>query len=152
MARPPRAAVPKKALYIGFGAGRDGTVRSSRAHGTGGPAPRSVPGPTPGPRVMSAAPFESPGEPVPTDGDGSVTVEVRVELKPGVMDAEAESIQKSLDLLGIRHVRHVRTARVYALQFADVDPTEAKRLADEAVDRLLANPVIHRVTVTSRPG
>ncbi len=81
-----------------------------------------------------------------------MTVEVRVELKPGVMDAEAESVQKSLDLLGIRHVRHVRTARVFALEFDGVGVPEAKRLADEAVDRLLANPVIHRVTVTPHSG
>jgi phosphoribosylformylglycinamidine synthase subunit PurS len=70
-----------------------------------------------------------------------------VELKPGVLDAEALSIEKSLGLLGIRSVRHVTTARVYDLEFSDVTPEEAKRLADEAVDRLLANPVIHRVTV-----
>jgi len=72
---------------------------------------------------------------------------VRVELKPGVMDAEAESIEKSLALLGIPAVRHVTTARVYDLEFSNVGPAEAKRLADSAVERLLANPVIHHVTV-----
>jgi phosphoribosylformylglycinamidine synthase subunit PurS len=77
----------------------------------------------------------------------TVRVEVRVELKPGVLDAEALSIEKSLGLLGIPSVRRVTTARVYDLEFSDVSGEEAKRLADEAVDRLLANPVIHRVTV-----
>jgi phosphoribosylformylglycinamidine synthase subunit PurS len=77
--------------------------------------------------------------------------EVRVELKPGVMDAEAESIAKSLVLLGIPQVRHVSTARIYDLEFENVDPQEAERLAHDAVDRLLANPVIHRVTVRPRP-
>jgi len=77
----------------------------------------------------------------------SVRIEVRVELKPGVMDAEAESIEKSLSLLGIPSVRHVTTARIYDLEFTNVEEAEAKRLADEAVERLLANPVIHRVTV-----
>ncbi len=76
-----------------------------------------------------------------------VRIEVRVELKPGVMDAEAESIEKSLALLGIPSVRHVTTARVYDLEFADVSEAEARRLADRAVERLLANPVIHRVSV-----
>lgn len=80
-----------------------------------------------------------------------MTVEVRVELKPGILDAEAESIQKSLALLGIGPVARVRTARVYALEFHGVTAAEARRLADEAVDRLLANPVIHRVAVSRRP-
>jgi phosphoribosylformylglycinamidine synthase PurS subunit len=83
-------------------------------------------------------------------GDSPVTVEVRVELKPGVVDAEAESVEKSLKLLGIPQIRGVRTARVYDLSFAGVDRAEAERLAGVAVDRLLANPVIHRVTVAVR--
>ncbi len=82
----------------------------------------------------------------------SVRVEVRVELKPGVLDAEAESIEKALGLLGIASVPRVTTARVYDLEFSGVSPDEARRCADEAVDRLLANPVIHRVTVSSRSG
>ena len=78
-------------------------------------------------------------------------IEVRVELKPGVMDAEAASIEKSLGLLGISGVAEVRTARVYDLEFSGVDPAEGERRAGEAVDRLLANPVIHRVTVRVVP-
>ncbi len=74
-------------------------------------------------------------------------VEIRVELKPGVVDAEADSIQRSLAQLGIRSVAHVRTARVYDLEFTGVGSDEAERRAGEAVDRLLANPVIHRVTI-----
>ena len=82
-----------------------------------------------------------------TTAGAGTTVEVRVELKPGVMDAEAESIEKSLALLGIAHVRRVSTARVYTLEFTDVRAASARRLAEEAVDRLLANPVIHKVTI-----
>jgi phosphoribosylformylglycinamidine synthase subunit PurS len=78
--------------------------------------------------------------------------EVRVELKPGVLDAEAESIAKALALLGITGVRRVATARVYDLDFENVTAPEAERLAHDAVDRLLANPVIHRVTVRPRPS
>jgi phosphoribosylformylglycinamidine synthase PurS subunit len=77
----------------------------------------------------------------------SVRVEVRVELKPGILDAEAESIHKSLGLLGITAVTRVATARLYELEFSGVSEAEAHRLTAEAVDRLLANPVIHRVTV-----
>ena len=81
----------------------------------------------------------------------SVRVEIRVELKPGVMDAEAASIEKSLALLGIGGVHRVTTARIYDLEFEGVSPAEAKRRAQEAIDRLLANPVIHRVTMGPLP-
>lgn len=80
--------------------------------------------------------------------NGRTTVEVRVELKPGVFDAEADSVRHSLELLGIPHVTRVATARVYTLGFEGVDAKEAARLAERAVDRLLANPVIHRVVVS----
>ena len=74
-------------------------------------------------------------------------MEVRVELKDGVLDAEALSIEKSLGLLGISSVHRVTTARIYDLEFSGVAPDEAERLAATAVERLLANPVIHRVTL-----
>jgi len=76
-----------------------------------------------------------------------IRVEVRVELKAGILDAEADSIQKSLGLLGIPSVSRVSTAHLYELQFAGVDEPRALQLANQAVDRLLANPVIHRVMV-----
>jgi len=78
-------------------------------------------------------------------------VEVRVELKPEVEDAEAESVQHSLELLGIAGLRKVRIARLYDLEFEGVDGPEAERRAREAVDRLLANPVVHRVVVRPTP-
>ena len=82
----------------------------------------------------------------------STRVEVRVELKEGVLDAEALSIEKSLGLLGIPSVHRVTTARIYDLEFSNVPPGEAERLAGTAVERLLANPVIHRVTVRPVPS
>ncbi len=75
------------------------------------------------------------------------TVEVRVELKPGVFDAEGDGVLKSLRLLGLPHLEAVETARVYRLEFEGVQAEEAERLARQAVDRLLANPVVHRVVV-----
>jgi len=82
------------------------------------------------------------------NGGPVLRIEVRVELKPGVADPEAETVEKSLALLGISPVARVTTARVFVLEFKGVDRSRADALAREAVDRLLANPVIHRVTVT----
>ncbi|MGC2035052.1 MAG: phosphoribosylformylglycinamidine synthase subunit PurS [Thermoplasmata archaeon] len=88
-------------------------------------------------------------DPAPRPDPGTVTIEVRVELKDGIADAEAENIQKSLTLLGIPEVLHVSTARLYVLQFSGSDSGRAEELARRAVDRLLANPVIHRVSMTT---
>jgi phosphoribosylformylglycinamidine synthase PurS subunit len=87
---------------------------------------------------------------MPSAAAATVRFEVRVELKPGVEDAEAESVEKSLGLLGIEPAPHVTTARVYDLEFRGVDAAEGRRLSDRAVERLLANPVIHRVTISPR--
>lgn len=81
-------------------------------------------------------------------GSVAVSIEVRVRLKPGILDAEAESVAKSLGLLGIGHIASVRTEKLYRLRFEGVSREEALRLAREAVDRLLANPVVHEVEVS----
>lgn len=80
---------------------------------------------------------------------GTVRIEVRVELKPGVADAEAETVERSLGLLGIEGLARVSTARIYGLEFSDLDEAAARRQAEAAVDRLLANPIVHRVTLST---
>lgn len=138
MAGSPRAGRPKKTYYLCFG-----EPEAGRPPRGGGPAPigratghRYLPRPV----VRDVGTRNGPSARRPR-------VEVRVELKPGVVDPEAESIQKALGLLGIPSVQRVGTARIYDLEFSGVSGAEAARLAREAVDRLLANPVIHRVTI-----
>lgn len=85
-----------------------------------------------------------------TGPEAEAVVEVRVALKPGIVDAEAENVEKALGLLGIRPVPRVLTARVYELRFVGISVDDAEARAREAVDRLLANPVVHQVTVRRR--
>jgi phosphoribosylformylglycinamidine synthase PurS subunit len=98
----------------------------------------------PGARVICAGPYEL--RTLVSDPD-VVTIEVRVELKPGVFDAEADNVQRALAPLGVEGVAEVATARLFSLTFRGVPPGEARRRAQLAVDRLLANPVIHRVEI-----
>ena len=70
------------------------------------------------------------------------TAEVRVELKPGVLDAEGKTIQKSLKLLGYP-VSNVKTINVYELSVESDSIENAKTEIVDACKRLLANPVIH---------
>jgi len=74
-------------------------------------------------------------------------VEVRVELKKGALDAEGETVQKSLALLGYP-VRRVDTVKVYRLTVDAKSKREAKEIVESASRRLLANPVIQEYAVT----
>ncbi len=77
----------------------------------------------------------------------SYTVEVRIELKKGVIDAEGETVKKSLNLLGYR-VEDVSTVRVYVIELEAESGEEAVGEINEACKRLLANPVIQNYRVT----
>ncbi len=68
-------------------------------------------------------------------------VEVRVELKEGVLDAEGETVEKSLRLLGF-DVKDVETVKVYRVVAEAESEEKAVESMGEACEKLLANPVI----------
>jgi phosphoribosylformylglycinamidine synthase subunit PurS len=69
------------------------------------------------------------------------TAEVRIELKAGVLDAEGETVGKSLKLLGFP-VKGVKSVKVYDIVLDAVSEEDAKKKAENAAKKLLANPVI----------
>lgn len=73
--------------------------------------------------------------------------EARIELKPGVMDAEGETVQKSLRLLGYPTTK-VNTIKVYSINVEADSVEEAQKKIEDACRRLLANPVIQKYTVS----
>ena len=73
-------------------------------------------------------------------------VEVRIELKPGVLDAEGETVQKSLNLLGFP-VNKVKTVRVYDINMSAGSEKEAFSGIENACKKLLANPVIQNYSL-----
>jgi len=73
--------------------------------------------------------------------------EARIELKAGVIDAEGETVQKSLLLLGYPTTK-VNTIKVYAIEIEAASREEAEKKIDDACKRLLANPVIQNYSVT----
>ncbi len=78
-----------------------------------------------------------------------LSLEVRVRLKPGVVDAEAGEVLKALRLLKVRGLVGVGISKGYTLRYSGLTPQEARRQAERAVEQLLANPVIHQVTIGS---
>jgi phosphoribosylformylglycinamidine synthase len=76
-------------------------------------------------------------------------VEVRISLKPGILDPEARAIQHALADLGFPTTR-LSTARIFSLSMEARDRSHAEELARQMCERLLANPVIHRYEVEVR--
>jgi len=76
---------------------------------------------------------------------------VFVTLKPSVFDPQGTTVAEALHTLGYATVRDVRQGKYFELDIDAATADEARRLASEAADRLLSNPVIesYRIEVTS---
>ncbi|PKP54455.1 MAG: phosphoribosylformylglycinamidine synthase [Candidatus Altiarchaeales archaeon HGW-Altiarchaeales-3] len=72
--------------------------------------------------------------------------EVRIGLKPGVLDAEGKTVQKQLKLLGY-DVDEVKTIKFYELIMNSESLETAKDEVEDACRRLLANPVIQNYEI-----
>ena len=67
---------------------------------------------------------------------------VFVTLKPSVFDPQGQTIADALHSLGYTDVADVRQGKYFELDLATAEAAQAKALASEVADRLLANPVI----------
>ena len=76
-------------------------------------------------------------------------VEVRISLKPGILDPEARAIQHALADLGFP-TRSLSMARIFSFSLEAGDRAAAEEAARQMCERLLANPVIHRYEVEVR--
>jgi phosphoribosylformylglycinamidine synthase len=67
---------------------------------------------------------------------------VFVTLKPSVFDPQGTTVADALHTLGYATVRDVRQGKYFELDIDAANVDDARRLAAEAADKLLANPVI----------
>ena len=67
---------------------------------------------------------------------------VFVTLKPSVFDPQGKTVTNALHTLGFDAVRDVRQGKYFELDLDARSPDDARRLASEAADKLLSNPVI----------
>ena len=76
---------------------------------------------------------------------------VFVTLKKSVFDPQGQTIADALHSLGYGAVQDVRQGKYFELDLAVTDVAQAKALAAEVADKLLANPVIesYRVEIES---
>jgi phosphoribosylformylglycinamidine synthase PurS subunit len=78
---------------------------------------------------------------------------VFVTLKPSVFDPQGQTIADALHSMGYAGVGDVRQGKYFELELEAGSADQARALASELADRLLANPVIesYRVEV-EEPG
>ena len=67
---------------------------------------------------------------------------VYVTLKPSVFDPQGHTIADALHSMGYTSVGDVRQGKYFELELATTSVDQAKMLAAEVADKLLANPVI----------
>ena len=72
---------------------------------------------------------------------------VFVTLKPSVFDPQGTTVAEALHTLGYASVTHVRQGKYFELEIDAKTADEARRIASEAADKLLSNPVIESYRV-----
>ena len=77
---------------------------------------------------------------------------VFVTLKPSVFDPQGTIVTDALHTLGYAAVKNVRQGKYFELEIDAGSEEEARRLALEAADKLLANTVIESYRVEVEPS
>ena len=72
---------------------------------------------------------------------------VFVTLKKSVFDPQGQTIADALHSMGYGTLDAVRQGKYFELDLATTDATQARALASEVADKLLANPVIESYRV-----
>lgn len=72
---------------------------------------------------------------------------VFVSLKPSILDPQGRTIAEALHTLGYAAVQGVRQGKCFELDVDAASADQARALAAEVADRLLANPVIESYRV-----
>ena len=67
---------------------------------------------------------------------------VYVTLKPSVFDPQGRTIAEALHSLGYANVDEVRQGKYFELDLQTTEAADARKLAAEVADKVLANPVI----------
>ncbi len=72
---------------------------------------------------------------------------VYVTLKQSVFDPQGQTIADALHSLGYRNVGDVRQGKFFELELDAASAAQARQMAAEVADKLLANPVIESYRV-----
>ena len=79
-----------------------------------------------------------------------IWVKVKISLKNGMLNPEATTIERSLDLLGYE-VKNAKTIDIIKFQMEGEDREVIRENVVDMCERLLCNPVIHNYKITVIP-
>ena len=74
--------------------------------------------------------------------------EVRIEYKPGILDAEGKTVKHSLELLGFNNIQEAKSIKLFQLIVNANSEDEAKNSVEDMCKRLLANPVVNNYSIS----
>ncbi|WP_407414856.1 phosphoribosylformylglycinamidine synthase subunit PurS [Methanobrevibacter sp.] len=77
-------------------------------------------------------------------------IEVKISLKSGMLNPEASTIERSLDLLGYE-VKNAKTIEIITFQMEGEDREVIRENVVDMCERLLCNPVIHNYKINVIP-
>ena len=75
-------------------------------------------------------------------------IQVRVMPLKELLDPQGKAVITGLSNLGLKNISEVRVGKNISLQVEAVSSEEAKKIAEEASKKLLANPVMEYFEVT----
>jgi phosphoribosylformylglycinamidine synthase len=73
---------------------------------------------------------------------------VNVSLRKSILDPQGKAAHQALQNLGLQEIESVRIGKLIELDIEANSPGQAKEVAEEACNQLLANEVMEDFTVT----
>ena len=76
------------------------------------------------------------------------SVQVDVQLRPGIADPQGSTIERSLPTLGFEGIDGVRVGKSIRFRIEATDEAAARQRVEDLCERFLTNPVIEDASVT----
>lgn len=73
---------------------------------------------------------------------------IHVKLRPSILDPQGKATHHALENLGFESIDRVRMGKYIEMWVDEATEEEARRVATEACERLLANPVMEDFQIT----
>lgn len=72
---------------------------------------------------------------------------IAIERKEAILDPQGKAIEHALGSLGFREIQNTRMGKLVRLTIDAATPDDARRIAEQASEKLLANPIMETFTV-----
>jgi phosphoribosylformylglycinamidine synthase len=77
----------------------------------------------------------------------SYLVYIAIERKEAILDPQGKAIEHALGSLGFREIENTRVGKLIRLTVDAATPEVARTLAEQASEKLLANPIMETFSV-----